>query len=279
MEKKNNFWRDVYQESRRRVRGQFGVKGEALKLALTIIFTTIAIGILSVFGIMQYFGIDYSIPEIVWFLFGSAIIVVIVLLISEPIIAFFQMFSVAAEMNLRILQIQEKLVANAVSKDASHLVTQEINQKDWVGIRVINQEDKFIEGLIKIESIPESPNFSDSLELKRHGISGVDLFKLSKDSHNDFDVAIIRGHSGKAAIPHHGGIYFFEIDPGEYYLETHLIGTFKDPPYGLIKPRIEYWRLVYNQNTNPILQLTKVSDVLSKIKIRAKDKKTKGGRQ
>jgi hypothetical protein len=272
MSKKNNFWRDVYQESRKRVREQLGVKGDALKLAMVIIFTALSVSVLSVFGLLKLFGINDDIPKIIWALFGGEIAFVIILLISEPIYAFFKMFSVAAEMNIRLLETQEGFARYLKSGAAILLITQEINQNDWVGIRVINNENRFIEGVIKIESIPESRNFSDSLELKRHGIANNDTFKLSRDSHNDFDVAMMS--RGKVIIPHHGGIHSFEITPGEYNLETHLIAEFKDPPQGLISPKIEYWRLIYDPSANPILQLKKVSDVFSQIKI--KDKKAKG---
>jgi hypothetical protein len=113
--------------------------------------------------------------------------------------------------------------------------------------------------VIKIENIEGAKNFSNSLELSQRGIRGVDAFKLSPRSHCDYSVAIYQsGHEGKVLIPHHGGAYQFEIVPGVYLLETHLTGLLRESPYSTINPKIEYWRLVYNQSANPKLELTKV---------------------
>jgi len=257
MNEKPNIWKDAYQEARKRVREQFGIKGEIMKLAVAITGVTLAVAVLSASGLMKLFGIDYTIPQTIWYVLGGEMLLVLSLLILEPIVAFFRMFGVVNETFLRLLSIQEEVVHNLASKEANLLITKEINQADWTGIRVLNKENRYIEGVIKIESISESPTFSDSLELKRHGIN-TDTFKLTRDGHNDFDVAVIN-RGGKVGIPHHGGMHFFELLPGKYHLQTHLVAQFMDTPRGMIKPKIEYWRLVYSPNAKPTLRLTKIS--------------------
>ncbi len=259
MEMNNGFWKDVYEKSRQRVRQELGTRGEIVKLLILILFSVFGFGLATMLGLSKVLNIQPNYVEIAWWLFGGNLAIVIVLLIVEPVIAFFRMFGLAAEINLRLLDIQETLVARLESKNADLLVTTEINQQDWVGIRVLNGESQLIEGVIKVEAIPESSSFSDSLELKRHGLRGVDLFQLYTNAHNDFDLAIItKSGNARVGIPYHGGQNFFELSPGAYSVETHLTGQFKDPPYGSIIPKIEHWKLIYNQGTNPILQLIKV---------------------
>jgi hypothetical protein len=92
----------VYQRSFDNVRRRIGIKGDALKLAIAIITTAFVISLSTALGLISYFTDllgDTNVLRVIVILFGSDILFVITLYLAAPILAIFQMWSAAAEID------------------------------------------------------------------------------------------------------------------------------------------------------------------------------------
>ena len=214
------YWREVYKESLVEVRQMFGVRGDAVKLATGVIFTTIAFGIFIFLGLVRGFDSAF---QLIWAIFGADAVIILMLWLSTPVIAAFRLPIAASHRDLKKLQqiqiLEDKWGDEKIKTDYVILIPEEDytdsgDLRAW--LRVQNGEPHDLEdcyGTATKVMVKSSKNWVD----KTHEVNKSET-ELTWPAHGRNTKITIRrnGKSERLSVANlqNGVVYFTHLHTG-----------------------------------------------------------------